>query len=97
MPYKTQSEDTHPVVEKLQFDHLRRMGRKERFERGLARMDDTLATMWNVLRRHRPHATPEQLHVEWARVQFGEEFAQKLEEHIQCRTLANIETPSAGQ
>ncbi len=96
MPYRTQSEDTHPVVEKLQFERLRQMGRKERFERGLAWTDDALATMWNALRRKRPGLTNEQLHVEWARIQFGEEFAHKLEEHIQCRMRAHIETPSAG-
>ena len=84
MPYKTQSEDTHPVVEKLQFERLRQMGRKERFERGLARVDDSLSMMRAALKRQHPDASPDELRVLWTRAQFGEELAARLEKHLKC-------------
>ena len=84
MPYRTQSEDTHPVVEKLQFERLRQMGRKERFERGLARIDDSLVTMRAALKQQYPDASPNELHVLWTRAQFGEELAARLEKHLKC-------------
>ncbi len=97
MPYRTQSSDTSEVVERLQFDHLRRMGRKERFERGLARVDESLDMMWRAFRRRFPDASPEQLHVEWVRVQFGNELAERVQDFLQCHQPANIETPFAAR
>ena len=84
MPYRTQSSDTHPIVEKLQFAHLRRMGRKSRFENGLARVDESLNLMWRSFRRSHSHLDEAQLHIEWARVQHGEELANQLEAWLQC-------------
>ncbi len=84
MPYKTQSEDTHPVVEKLQFERLRQMGRKERFERGLARVDESLALMRAALRRQHPDASRDELRVLWTRAQFGEELAARLKQYLKC-------------
>ncbi len=91
MPYVTQSEDTHPVVEKLQFARLREMGRKERLERGLARVDEQLNLMWRAFERRYPDASPDELQVLWTRVQFGEELAVQLEKYLKCKTTA---TPS---
>ena len=84
MPYKTQSEDTHPVVEKMQFERLRQMGRKERFERGLARVDDSLSMMRAALMRQHPDSSPNELRVLWTRAQFGEELAERLERYLKC-------------
>ncbi len=96
MGYKTQSSDTHPVVERLQFERLRQMGRQARFEQGLARIDESLTLMWRALRRLHPNATAEEMHIEWVRVQFGEELAQRVADYLQCQTPANIEKPFAA-
>lgn len=95
MPYKTQSSDTCEAVDRLQFEHLRKKGRKARFEQALANTDESLEMMWRSLVRLRPNATPQELHVEWARVQFGEEFATKIAEFLKWKTPAHIETPFA--
>ena len=95
MGYRTQSSDTSEVVDRLQFDHLRRMGRKERFESALARTDEGLFLMWRSLKRRMPTATPAELHVEWVRVQFGDELSRKIEAFLQCKTRENIEIPFA--
>ncbi len=97
MPYRTQSSDTSEVVERLQFDYLRRMGRKERFESGLARVDESLEMMWRAFVRRFPDASPQQLHIEWVRIQFGEELAGRVEEFLKCHQPANIETPFAAR
>ena len=93
MGYRTQSSDTSEVVERLQFDHLRRMGRKERFERALARVDDSLETMWRAFHRRFPDASPEELHVEWVRIQFGEDLAGRVQEFLKCNHPVIIEMP----
>lgn len=97
MGYRTQSSDTSEVVERLQFDHLRRMGRKGRWERGLARVDESLEMMWRAFVRRYPDASPEQLHVEWVRIQFGDELAARVEEFLKCHQPANIEMPFAAR
>jgi hypothetical protein len=58
------------------------MGRKERFERGLARVDESLDMMWSAFRRRYPDASPQQLHIEWVRVQFGDELAARIEDFL---------------
>lgn len=97
MGYKTQSSDTHEVVERLQFEHLRLMGRKNRFENGLSRVDESLEMMWRAFRRRHPDASAAQLHVEWARVQFGEEFAAQIARFLQYQAPEKIEMPFAAR
>lgn len=93
MGYVTQSPDTSEVVEKLQFERLRRMGRKQRLEMGLGRVDESLALMQRALRRIHPDWTPAQLHEEWVRVQFGDALAARISDHLQCNRQKPIRTP----
>jgi hypothetical protein len=86
MAYKILSPDTSEAVQRLQFERLRCMGQAERFERGLQRVDESLALMRVALRRARPGLDEIELQIEWARVQFGEEFAVRLEKWISCRS-----------
>ena len=96
MPYKVLSPDTRPEVEKIMFEHLRRMGREQRFERGLCRIDASLAAMWRALRRTHPHLSEDELHVAWVRVQFGEDLAVRLEEWLRCRTKPQPTTTTSA-
>lgn len=85
MPYVTQSPDTSEAVERLQFEMLRRMGRKARFEAGLALIDESVEMMWHALERTHPDWTADQLQVEWVRVQFGEELAAHCAHYLRCK------------
>lgn len=78
MPYRVLSPDTSEQVQRMQFEHLRRIGRKARFESGLAIVDESAAMMERALRRLHPDWTPEQLMVEWIRVQYGEQLARDV-------------------
>lgn len=84
MGYKTQSSDTPELIDKMQFARLRKMGRKERFERGLRRVDESLMLMRRAFERSHSHLSPEQKRIEWIRVQHGEELARHVEEW-QCK------------
>ena len=87
MGYQTQSSDTPESIDRMQFTRLRQMGRKERFERGLRRVDESLAMMRRSFERSHPHLSPLQLRVEWIRLQHGEEMARRVEEW-QCKIKA---------
>lgn len=93
MGYVTQSSDTSEAVEKLQFDRLRHMGRKRRLEMGLGRVDESLTMMQRALRRIHPDWTAAQLQEEWVRVQFGEDLAKRVSNHVQCKPQRPIKTP----
>ena len=77
--YRTQSPDTSFEVEKLQFDRLRKIGRVRRFAEGMALVDESIDMMLNALRRLHPDWTEEQIQHEWVRVQYGEDFARKVQ------------------
>ena len=68
MPYKTQSPDTDEKIERMQFDRLRSMGRHQRYQRGLALVDEGLIALKKNLKRSHPTWTPEQLRIEWTRI-----------------------------
>lgn len=87
MGYKTQSSDTAEMIDRMQFQRLRAMGRKERFERGLRRVDESLATMRRSFERSHPHLSTQELRIEWIRVHHGEELARRVEEW-QCKINA---------
>jgi uncharacterized membrane protein YccC len=94
MGYKVLSPDTHPEVEKVMFEHLRRMGRQQRFERGLRRVDASLESMWRAFRRTHPHLSEDEMHIEWVRVQFGEDLAARLKEWLECRAKMQVSKTS---
>lgn len=87
MGYQTQSSDTAEIIDRMQFKRLREMGRKERLERGLRRVDESLATMRRSFERSHPHLSPLELRIEWIRIQHGEELAHRVEEW-QCKIKA---------
>lgn len=89
MPYKTQSEDTHRVIEERQIAHFRRMGMNNRLSYGAQLMDDTHEILWARLARAHPAWTPEQLKLEWIRLYYGEEFAERYNKYRQCNLNQN--------
>ena len=78
--------DTHPIVEEMQFAYLRQLGRKERFERGLQRVDEGLLLMRRSFRQAHSDCSKQQLQIEWVRAQHGEELAARVENWLRNRT-----------
>jgi len=86
MPYKTQSMDTDERIERMQFVRLRSMGQNERYARGLSLVDEGLNALWKSLEHNHPNWTRPQLLVEWTRIHYGEELANRYAEYLKCRS-----------
>ncbi len=86
MGYKTQSEDTTRDVEERQTAYFRRLGRNGRLLAGAQMMDEGFNLFLASLKRRHPDWTAEQLRLEWVRVNYGEDLAQRYAAHLQCKT-----------
>ncbi|MEO5886366.1 MAG: hypothetical protein ABIQ77_01770 [Anaerolineales bacterium] len=75
------SSDTHPKMEALQIEFIRRMPAWKKFSivDGLNETVKTLAT--TGIKQRRPDASPEQIHRMLAALMLGEELARKVYDH----------------
>ena len=89
MAYKTQSVDTDERIERMQFARLRAMGATERYARGLALVDEGLTAMWKSLERRNPDWTRTQLRVEWMRIHYGHDLANRYAESLKWQDNIN--------
>ena len=73
--------DTHPKMERLQIEFIRRMPSWKKFSivDGLNETVKTLAI--SGIKQRNPNATPEQIHRILAALMLGEELAQKVYDH----------------
>lgn len=78
MPYKTQSEDTSPEMEKVYFNLLRQAGAAKRYERMVAWTDCMVGLSRSAISREHPQWSRREVQIEWARRQYGEETVQLL-------------------
>lgn len=82
MAYQTQSPDTDERIERMQFARLRAMPPSERYVRGLVLVDEGLAAMWKGLERRHPNWTRSQLQIEWVRIHYGQDLANRYAESV---------------
>ena len=75
------SSDTHPKIEKMQIEFIRRMTTWKKFAivDGLNETVKTLAVS-GIKQRH-PNATPQQIHRMLAELMLGAELARKVYDH----------------
>jgi hypothetical protein len=73
--------DTHPKMERMQIDFIRRMPAWKKFAivDGLNATVRTLAT--TGIKQRNPNATPEQIHRMLAALMLGDELARKVYDH----------------
>lgn len=88
MPYRTQSTDTSEAAERAQFEILRRMGRKRRWEIGQRLVDEGWKAQWSALAKRHAEYSQTQLLVEWVRVHYGEDLAARYAEYLRCKYKA---------
>lgn len=75
---KTLSSDTHPRIEQIQIELLRKVSPARKFEM-VAQMNNTVrAFMFAGLKRRNPEAAPETLRWMFAELLLGEELARKV-------------------
>ena len=78
MPYKTQSPDTSPEMEKVYFDLLRRAGTAKRYERMSSWSASMIELSRGALARAHPAWSEREVLMAWARQQYGDEVASHL-------------------
>lgn len=81
MAYRTQSMDTSPEIEKIQFDLMRRAGISRRMQ--VARAHNMTAIR---MARHRialanPQWSEQEVAMEWARLMYGKEIVSRARMH----------------
>lgn len=83
MPYKTQSPDTSPEVEKLLFDLLREKSAAERFQM-TSDITEAAIDLWRagVMRRH-PQWSEQEVSLHWVEAHYGEEWATKIRQELE--------------
>ena len=80
-PMSVLSSDTHPKIERMQIELIRRMPSWKKFSivDGLNETVKTLAIAG--IKQRQPNATPEQIHRILAVMMLGEELARKVYDH----------------
>ncbi len=82
MPYKTQSPDTSPEMEKLLFDLLRQKTPAERFQM-TSDITEAAIDLWRAgVRRRHPQWSEQEVSLHWVEVHYGDEWAAKIRRTI---------------
>jgi hypothetical protein len=78
MPYKTQSPDTSPEMEKVMFDLLRHKTPAERFQM-TSDLTESAFSLWSggVKQRH-PQWSEQEINIYWVEVHYGAEWADRI-------------------
>jgi hypothetical protein len=82
---RTQSRDTHPEVERVQVELLRKAGVARRLELGLALSQKALELALGGIRRANPNASEEEIRLIFIEVNYGKELASRVRAYIDLR------------
>jgi len=82
---KTQSPDTSPEFEKVQFDLLRRAGSQRRLQLARDHIDATIRRARRRLARQHPEWSEREAALQWAQIMYGEELTSRVRAYMQQR------------
>jgi hypothetical protein len=82
---RTQSPDTHPEVERVQIELLRKAGAARRLELGLSFSHDALRLAQAGIRRAHPNASEEEISLIFIEVTYGKELADRVRAYLAAR------------
>jgi hypothetical protein len=82
---KTQSRDTSPEIEKLQFDLLRRVGVSKRLQLARAQTASAIHMARRRIAKRHLNWTEQQVALEWARLTYGDEVVGRLASELKRR------------
>jgi len=85
MPYKTQSPDTSPEVEKIYFDMIRRQTPNERLLCSRALTASAIRRERAMIARQHPEWDEQEVALQWAAIVYGPEIAEQVRNHLQKR------------
>jgi hypothetical protein len=82
---RTQSPDTSPEVEKVQFDLLRRAGARRRLELARAHTKSAIKLSRRRIAREHPEWSAQEVALHWAALTYGEELARRARRELERR------------
>lgn len=80
MPYRTQSPDTSPEIEKLQFDLMRRAGVSRRMQVARAHTAAAIRMARHRIAQAHPQWSEQEVAMHWARLVYGDELVNRARE-----------------
>jgi hypothetical protein len=85
---RTQSPDTHPEIERVQIEMLRKAGATERARLARSLSQEVMQMSWNAIRRMNPDVSDEEIGILFVELNYGEQLAKSFREHLAQRKLA---------
>jgi hypothetical protein len=82
---KTQSPDTSPEIEKVQFELLRRAGAQKRLQLARAHTRATIRLSRRRIAREHPAWSEQEVALHWAALTYGEELAGRARRELERR------------
>jgi hypothetical protein len=82
---RTQSRDTHPEVERVQIELLRKAGASRRLELGLVLSQEALELAREGIRQANPGASEKELKLIFIEVNYGKELANRVQAYLDMR------------
>lgn len=89
--YKTQSPDTSEEAEKVQFDLLRRAGKRRRFELARAHTSSATKLAKRRIARAHPQWSEQEVGLHWMFLMYGAELGEKVRRELNRRQQATRE------
>lgn len=91
MPYKTQSPDTSPEMEKVYFDLLRQKSTVERWRGLRALTQSAIRREWTIIAREHQDWDDQEVRLHWMKIVYGEELSNRVREYMQSRERIGVD------
>ncbi|HLL79642.1 MAG TPA: hypothetical protein VKT25_09090 [Ktedonobacteraceae bacterium] len=82
---KPQSRDTHPEIERIRIEWLRKAGPHRRLQLGLALCNEAFAIAQQGIRRAHPEASELEAKLIFVEVTYGKDLADRVREYLATR------------
>ncbi len=80
---RTQSADTHPDIERIQFDMLRRAGATERVRLTRSLSATVMQMCWRSLEEANPGASEQEIGIKFVEFNYGKPLADAVRAHLE--------------
>jgi hypothetical protein len=79
---KTDSQDTNPEIERVQYEMLRKLGPAERVRLMRSLSQDVMQMSWRAVQRANPEASHKEIDLLFVAMIYGEELAANLGDYL---------------
>ena len=93
---RTQSADTHPDIERIQFDMLRRAGATERVRLTRSLSETVMQMCWRSLEEANPGASEQEIGIKFVEFNYGKTLADAVRTYLE-RQAARAQQTAATE